>query len=74
MSPSETTRTVGTTDPSPAVDTRHAGSIRLDRVTHQYGRGRETVTAVGPVDLPVPAGEFLVPVGPPAAARAHSCD
>ncbi|WP_409062005.1 ABC transporter ATP-binding protein [Streptomyces sp. SYP-A7185] len=44
-------------------DAERAGSVRLDRVTHQYGRGRETVTAVGPVDLTVPAGEFLVLVG-----------
>jgi len=44
-------------------DTERAGSVRLDRVTHRYGRGGETVTAVGPVDLTVPAGEFLVLVG-----------
>ncbi|MDQ0585732.1 ABC transporter ATP-binding protein [Streptomyces rishiriensis] len=58
MSSSEATTTVDSTD-----DTRHAGSVRLDHVTHQYGRGGETVTAVGPVDLTVPAGEFLVLVG-----------
>lgn len=39
------------------------GSVRLDGVRHEYGRGRETVAAVGPVDLRVPAGEFLVLVG-----------
>ncbi|MFJ2259248.1 ABC transporter ATP-binding protein [Streptomyces sp. NPDC087844] len=44
-------------------DDERAGSVRLDHVTHQYGRGGETVTAVGPVDLTVPAGEFLVLVG-----------
>ncbi|MFS8198274.1 ABC transporter ATP-binding protein [Streptomyces sp. CWNU-52B] len=42
---------------------QHTGSVRLDRVTHQYGQGSGTVTAVGPVDLTVPAGEFLVLVG-----------
>ncbi|MEU4107595.1 ATP-binding cassette domain-containing protein [Streptomyces sp. SID2999] len=35
------------------------GAVRLDRVTHHYG----AVTAVGPVDLTVPTGEFLVLVG-----------
>ncbi|MCF1596557.1 ABC transporter ATP-binding protein [Streptomyces muensis] len=40
-----------------------AGSVRLDQVTHRYGRGGEAFTAVGPVDLTVPAGEFLVLVG-----------
>src|SRR4051794_35820474 len=40
-----------------------AGSVHLDRVTHRYGRGGAAVTAVGPVDLTVPAGEFLVLVG-----------
>ncbi|MBY8867780.1 ABC transporter ATP-binding protein [Streptomyces sennicomposti] len=39
------------------------GAVRLDHVVHRYGRGGETVTAVGPVDLTVPAGEFLVLVG-----------
>ncbi|NKI41854.1 ABC transporter ATP-binding protein [Streptomyces physcomitrii] len=37
--------------------------MQLDDVRHEYGRGRETVAAVGPVDLRVPAGEFLVLVG-----------
>jgi hypothetical protein len=37
--------------------------VRVDRVTHRYGRGGEAVTAVGPVDLTVPAGKFMVPVG-----------
>ncbi|WP_318205557.1 ABC transporter ATP-binding protein [Streptomyces sp. SCL15-4] len=41
----------------------HAGAIRLDGVVHRYGRGGEGFTAVGPVDLTVPAGEFLVLVG-----------
>lgn len=45
------------------ADPVRAGSVRLDRVTHRYGRGGEAFTAVGPVDLTVPAGEFLVLVG-----------
>ncbi|MFD8520838.1 ABC transporter ATP-binding protein [Streptomyces capillispiralis] len=44
-------------------ESARAGAVRLDRVTHRYGRGGETFTAVGPVDLTVPAGEFLVLVG-----------
>ncbi|MEU6373625.1 ABC transporter ATP-binding protein [Streptomyces sp. NPDC046909] len=35
------------------------GSVRIENVVHRYG----PVTAVGPVDLTVPAGEFLVLVG-----------
>ncbi|GAA2445686.1 ABC transporter ATP-binding protein [Streptomyces glaucus] len=45
------------------ADAARAGSVRLDHVVHRYGRGGEAVTAVGPVDLSVPAGEFLVLVG-----------
>ncbi|MEU8792778.1 ABC transporter ATP-binding protein [Streptomyces sp. NPDC048643] len=37
--------------------------MRLTNVTHRYGRGAEAVTAVGPVELDVPPGEFLVLVG-----------
>ena len=36
-----------------------ADAVALDAVEHRYG----DVTAVGPVDLAVPAGEFLVLVG-----------
>jgi taurine transport system ATP-binding protein len=47
------------------ADTSRAksGSVRLDHFVHRYGRRGETFTAVGPVDLTVPAGEFLVLVG-----------
>ncbi|MFI8305055.1 ABC transporter ATP-binding protein [Streptomyces sp. NPDC085927] len=45
------------------ADSTRAGSVRLDHVTHRYGRDGEAFTAVGPVDLTVPAGEFLVLVG-----------
>jgi len=38
-------------------------AIRLREVTHVYGAGAAAVTAVGPVSLDVPAGEFLVLVG-----------
>ncbi|WP_067535142.1 ABC transporter ATP-binding protein [Nocardia crassostreae] len=40
-----------------------AGSIRLHDVSHRYGRGAAAVTALGPLDLEVPPGEFLVLVG-----------
>ena len=39
------------------------GSIRLHNVSQRYGTGADAVTAVGPVDLDVPPGEFLVLVG-----------
>lgn len=48
---------------APVRETGRAGSIQLDDVVHRYGRGGETFTAVGPVQLTVPAGEFLVLVG-----------
>ncbi|MFC9503906.1 ABC transporter ATP-binding protein [Streptomyces sp. NPDC057002] len=51
------------TEATAEVDTARAGSVRLDHVTHLYGRGGKVFTAVGPVDLTVPAGEFLVLVG-----------
>ncbi|SDM32019.1 taurine transport system ATP-binding protein [Streptomyces sp. cf386] len=51
------------TEAKEAGDVARAGSVRLDQVTHRYGRGGEAFTAVGPVDLTVPAGKFLVLVG-----------
>ncbi|QLY29927.1 ABC transporter ATP-binding protein [Nocardia huaxiensis] len=39
------------------------GSIRIRQVSHRYGGGGATVTALGPIDLGVPPGEFLVLVG-----------
>jgi taurine transport system ATP-binding protein len=46
-----------------ATDRRHAGAIRISDVSHRYGRGRAEVTALGPVDLTVEPGSFLVLVG-----------
>jgi taurine transport system ATP-binding protein len=42
---------------------RSAGAIRISDVSHRYGRGRNEVTALGPVDLTVEPGSFLVLVG-----------
>ena len=39
------------------------GGVRLVNVKHSYGRGSNEVTAVGPVDLEVEPGAFLVLVG-----------
>ncbi|WP_063044877.1 ABC transporter ATP-binding protein [Nocardia pseudovaccinii] len=39
------------------------GGIRIRDLSHRYGHGAEVVTAVGPLDLDVPPGEFLVLVG-----------
>jgi taurine transport system ATP-binding protein len=38
-------------------------AIALHEVTHRYGSGPDEVVAVGPVDLRIPTGEFLVLVG-----------
>ncbi|HEX2283684.1 MAG TPA: ABC transporter ATP-binding protein [Mycobacterium sp.] len=39
------------------------GAVRLRGVTHRYGKGRNEVAALGPVDLTVEPGAFLVLVG-----------
>ncbi|MGE2715860.1 ABC transporter ATP-binding protein [Mycolicibacterium litorale] len=39
------------------------GAVQLRGVSHRYGRAGREVTAVGPVDLTVEAGAFLVLVG-----------
>jgi taurine transport system ATP-binding protein len=52
--------------PSPsdgAVRTALDDGIRLRGVSHRYGRAGAEVTAVGPVDLTVDPGSFLVLVG-----------
>lgn len=40
-----------------------AGGLRIANVAHRYGRGADQVTALGPVDLEVEPGAFLVLVG-----------
>ncbi|OMB99309.1 ABC transporter, partial [Mycobacterium sp. NS-7484] len=40
-----------------------AGGLKIKNVAHRYGRGAQEVTALGPVDLDVEAGSFLVLVG-----------
>lgn len=39
------------------------GVVRIEDVSHRYGSGRDQVTALGPVDLTVDPGSFLVLVG-----------
>jgi taurine transport system ATP-binding protein len=43
------------------VETR--GGLKIQNVEHRYGNGRAAVTALGPVDLDVEPGAFLVLVG-----------
>ncbi|MFY0407413.1 ABC transporter ATP-binding protein [Solicola sp. PLA-1-18] len=43
--------------------TDSTSAVNLTGVEHSYGTGRSQVTAVGPVDLDVPDGEFVVLVG-----------
>jgi len=42
-------------------DTR--GGLRIKSVSHRYGSGKDQVTALGPVDITVEPGSFLVLVG-----------
>ena len=42
---------------------RNSGGIQIESVSHSYGKGRDEVTALGPVDLTVEPGSFLVLVG-----------
>lgn len=42
------------------VQERDTGSIRISGVTHSYGSGAGRTTALGPVDLTVEPGTFLV--------------
>ncbi|MEW2164895.1 ABC transporter ATP-binding protein [Streptomyces sp. NPDC007084] len=63
MASSEVGRKERTVTVRPSGADGAPGSVRLENVTHRYGRGAETVTAVGPVQLDVPPGEFLVLVG-----------
>ncbi len=45
------------------VPQRNNAAIRISGVSHRYGHGRTEVTALGPVDLTVDPGSFLVLVG-----------
>lgn len=45
------------------------GGVRIENLAHRYG----DVTAVGPVDLDVEPGAFLVWWAPPVAGRAPCC-
>ena len=38
-------------------------AVRISGVSHRYGKGRDEVTALGPVDLSIDPGSFLVLVG-----------
>ena len=58
---SSTSRDSATVGPAgPAVD---GPAIEVEGVEHAYGNGRDRVVALGPVDLTVEQGEFLVLVG-----------
>jgi taurine transport system ATP-binding protein len=52
-----------TSDLKDIADQRNTGAIRISDVSHRYGSGRDEVTALGPVDLTVEPGSFLVLVG-----------
>ncbi len=52
-----------TSDVKDVADQRNTGAVRISDVSHRYGRGRDEVAALGPVDLTVEPGSFLVLVG-----------
>jgi taurine transport system ATP-binding protein len=50
--------------PSPSNESSDdRGGVRIRDVAHRYGSGKDQVTALGPVDLDVEPGAFLVLVG-----------
>lgn len=50
-------------DLKPAAPQTKTGFIRINGVAHRYGKGDKQVAALGPVDLAVDPGAFLVLVG-----------
>src|ERR1700754_3306105 len=56
-------RVSSVSDLKSVANQHNAGAIRISDVSHKYGRGRDEVTALGPVDLTVEPGAFLVLVG-----------
>lgn len=50
-------------DVKTSVPQRINSGVRISGVSHRYGHGRGEVTALGPVDLTVDPGSFLVLVG-----------
>src|ERR1700754_3078666 len=56
-------RVSSVSDLKSVANQHNAGAIRISDVSHKYGRGRDEVTALGPVDLTVEPGSFLVLVG-----------
>ncbi|KAA0074838.1 ABC transporter ATP-binding protein [Mycolicibacterium sp. P9-64] len=52
--------------PSPSdvvTEPETRGGLRINGVSHRYGSGKDQVTALGPVDITVDPGSFLVLVG-----------
>lgn len=47
----------------PSSSSATDGAVRIHNVSHRYGHGGNEVTALGPVDLDVEPGAFLVLVG-----------
>ena len=45
------------------------GGVSVTGATREYGTGDQRVTALGPIDLQVPSGEFLVLVGPSGCGK-----
>ncbi|GAA3971465.1 ABC transporter ATP-binding protein [Gordonia caeni] len=61
-----------TTSTEPAASGAAAGplgQIAITGAVREYGKGGRRVTALGPIDLQVPAGEFIVLVGPSGCGK-----
>ena len=53
----------------PTAGPDRRGAIALRNVSQTYGQGAGAVTAVGPVDLDIPPGEFFGLLGPNGAGK-----
>ncbi|MFI1222978.1 MULTISPECIES: ABC transporter ATP-binding protein [unclassified Streptomyces] len=63
------TRKARETREETVTDPGAASVVSVREVRHSYGRGADAVTALGPLDLEIPAGEFLVLVGPSGCGK-----
>src|SRR6476469_3713737 len=56
-------RVSSASDLKDAATRANNAAVRISGVSHRYGKGRDEVTALGPVDLSIDPGSFLVLVG-----------
>ncbi|MFM9379299.1 ABC transporter ATP-binding protein [Gordonia sp. VNK21] len=56
-------------DPAAAPAAPARGAVSISGAVREYGRGDNRVRALGPVDLQIPAGDFVVLVGPSGCGK-----